>query len=250
MMKRLLGLAVLGIGGVACSYELLHYGSFPFDGQTRVPVDAVLEINGWIPESWGDLSNGIRLVDAESGVSVPFTYELQTGRGGVLVRPSRPLEPDTEYMLSGVSSWQVTGSHGMGSMCWGWCGDGLESTRATFSTGGEPRLLAATDHYDDGLFLVFSEPVQSVVELSQTLLVLNYGEEQRALAGVAFDVHELPHLVGFTWDEQQPSDFGADLAVDLRVTFASGETLEIAQDLWIEDAAVLDRFRFETHWGR
>jgi len=232
----------VALGAAACTYSPFYYGSFPFDGQSMVSVDAVLEINGPMPEQWGDLRAGIELFEVDSGRSVPFEYVINAQRNRVKIYPLERLNERTEYHLSGVSSWKVGGVHGTSMHCFGWCDEGLDPIRATFYTGPRPEHLR-TFLVDGALVLAFSEQVAEVEPNWWAESNSHYLDEPNVADSYRVGGHASNFVfVQFAGD----GAYEDHVAFEGRVRFASGGTLDVSYDGYVDPLGEDGFLRFDA----
>lgn len=107
------------VGGLAraagCSEDPCFYGVYPYDGQTSVPLDAVLtfEAAGELVPDLPSLDGAIALhrVDGEEPVPVPFDIRVDPDTQLVAVLPREPLAPDATYELYGIDADLVETRH-------------------------------------------------------------------------------------------------------------------------------------------
>jgi hypothetical protein len=149
--------ALAGCGSDELQTFCTRAGSAPFDGQTAVSTDAVIELTGAepIPEDLPPIDDTVELRTLD-GVPVPFRVEVEPRAGVVRVIPRRPLLEDQGYVVT-AGEWSTLRG---GNHWWGELPDGgFPVTVTRFRTGSRPRLLGAYGLDEDEVVLAFSEPI-------------------------------------------------------------------------------------------
>lgn len=148
----------LARGQAGCSYVPCYYGTYPPQGATRVPLDAVLRFVGGdeITSDLPALSQAIHLrrVDGAVAQAVPFSVRLDARAHTVEVHPDAPLAPDATYELDGIDPRQVSRQH------FGYALD-RDPAITRFETGGALHPIGAWRTEEDVIVVVFSEPVDA-----------------------------------------------------------------------------------------
>ena len=146
------------LGNFGCSELLCHTGSWPFDGQTAVPVDAVLTLDigsnraGALPA----VTPGITLARVDGAFRpVPFDARWDPETGVVTIVPDAPLEPDATYVLRGVEAYDIETPNQPVDLPY-------VAANTLFHTSSRPALVTAARLGDD-LVLVTSEPLSADV---------------------------------------------------------------------------------------
>lgn len=173
-------------------------GVAPFDGQTGVPVDAVIVVRTGeeLPIDVPDLHDTVTL--QQGGRDVPFHVEIDAEHGVITVIPDEPLKADAQYEVGAVD-WYALGEV---PHWWGPADYGRDYTITTFRTFSEPKLLSAALVDDWGtMVLAFSEPVDLAsldgrVWASTVSTSTGTGQTEPMTELVAVGLHEdNPHLV-------------------------------------------------------
>jgi hypothetical protein len=236
------------VGGSAlfgCSYIDCFDGMLPFNGQTGVPVDAVLTIEthyGLNPDtpSLQDAITLERLGSSEADSGEPVSFELDVDLESAIVRivPTEPLVANSWYELRGVDRNDLGGAHYM------WMGRST-ARKVRFYTGSAPRLVRALiDRYsqdgdtggsDQTVVLIFSEAmdIESVFE---------------AVEFTDFDetVYE-PTLLGH-WEEQDHMVAFSVSAAAEQVVVGVDALAETGADLVEEASTSLEYSNYDESW--
>ncbi|MEZ4238311.1 MAG: Ig-like domain-containing protein [Myxococcota bacterium] len=183
--------AALSLGGCWEVSGTCPYGTWPVDGATGVPLDAVIDLHASspLPADTPNLARAVSLTTAD-GASIPVDVEVR----GATVRliPRRGLEPDTDYTAWGVDPDAARSGQ--------WWGD-LENSAAAvvFSTGGQP-VVQSVAQLDDGIaVMAFSEPVDldslvGAVHAAPGVAVTVLGTDDRADTLVELQLDPVPDV--------------------------------------------------------
>jgi hypothetical protein len=144
------------LGAISCTDLLCHTGAWPFDGQTAVPLDAVitLDIGANRAGAMPAVAPGVTLARVDGAYRpVPFDARWDPETGVVTILPDAPLEPDATYQLRGIEAYDIETPNQPVDLPYA-------AVHAVFHTFSRPTLLAAARVGDD-LVLVTSEPLSA-----------------------------------------------------------------------------------------
>ena len=144
------------LSAFGCSDLLCHTGAWPFDGQTAVPLDAVLTLDiganraGALPA----VTPGITLARVDGAYRpVPFDAAWDPETGVVTIVPDAPLEPNATYVLRGIDASDIETPNQPVDLPY-------VAANTVFHTFSRPALLTAARLGED-LVLVTSEPLSA-----------------------------------------------------------------------------------------
>lgn len=194
-MRRLWMLGALavgfGLGGVACSWSIsfCYYGYSPFDGQTGVPLDAVITLSAGepFPADLPDVARGVEFARIVGGnrVAVGYSVHVDVDAGVLEIIPDEPLAPNSEYEVQGIDAGALETAHNAADL-------ERASTSVRFSTASAPTLIDVV-RVQETLVLVFSEAVD-VDDVDASLVILD-PEGTPILGAVTGYYEDQPNLI-------------------------------------------------------